>query len=228
MPTKAQIIDDVILELTQSQPSDDLELENSQVAYWIQVHLNQVVANELNQKLARKEMFPSIYIVPEACELLTEETEYGDDRAYVQLTKDVLTLNNGMGIIQVWDDDDLEIKKADIQSLALFKNMRFSKPSVSNVLYSAEGSKIYFPGLKAVDVPFSQVNVWFVPKQDIMNESDDYEVLISDLSLPILIDLAVERGKRQLYGTTADDKNDGSDVRPTFYHTAISNPANNQ
>lgn len=228
MPTKQQIIDDVILELTQGQPSDDLELENEQVAYWIQVHLNQVVANELNQKLAKGEMFPSIYIVKEGCELATETTTYGDDRAYVTLASEVLNVNKGMGIIQVWDEDDEEINKADIQSVSLFKHMRFAKPSVKNPLYSHEGNKIYFPGLAPVDVPFSQVNVWYVPKQDILNEDDDYEVLISDLSLPILIDLAVERGKRQLYGTTADDKNDGADVRPTFYHTAISNPSNNQ
>ena len=226
MPSKKVIIDDVILRLTQGAPSDDLELETLQVAYWIQTHLNQVVANEVNEKLKRKETIPAVYIISEEQELLTEDSEFGDGRYYVTLDNEILTVNHGMGVIQVWDEEGNEIKKADVQTLTLIKNMRFAKPTSENVVYSHEGNKIYFPGLKESDIQFEQIRAWYIPRQDILSADDDYEVLISDLSLPILIDLAVETGKQQMYGTLPDESNDGRDAKDLVYHTAIKNPNN--
>jgi hypothetical protein len=222
MPTKKELIDNILLELYQGAPSDDGELSNEQIAFWLNIHVNEVVANEINQKMAKGEMVPNIYIRKAACQVLeAEESTCGDDcqdRVYAELEDEVLNVNKGGGIITVWDEDGNEIKKADIQSLSLFKNMRFSKPSANNVLYSHEGTKVFFPGLKAVDIGFDEVNIWYVPKQDILNAADTDEVLISDLSLPIVIDSVVDRGKRELFGSVSDPENDGvAKVAPVFH-----------
>lgn len=228
--TKKTIIDDIELELLAGSVSDDTELSKSQIAYWVDVHINQVIANEINNKLRLGEPIPSVYIKKVTCqELLVEDDPCGEDRVYVELTDDILTLNNNSGIIKVLDEEGNEIQKASTEHLSLFSNMRFSKPSVENLQYTQEGiSKIYFPGLRSVDAPFEQPTIWYVPKQDIMSAADSYEVLISDLSLPILIDMCVERGKRELYGGQQDVANDGMDVKDVQYHTAIRNPNNDQ
>lgn len=224
MITKKEFIDDIILSANQGQISDDSELEYDQVAQITTTHLNEVVANELNNKIRLGEMIPGIYIQKESFTELQDSTEtVGDDRVYVDLTNEVLTLNNGAGIVTVEDEDGNEIKKADIQSLQLFKNMRFAKPSADNVLYSHEAPKrIYIPGLKPVDIPFDGINVWYVEKQDVYGMADGDELLCSDLSLSIVRELVLQDVKKMMYGTTPDVDNQGTDVKTQLYHTAIS------
>lgn len=232
MITKQQLISDVILQLTQASPSDDLELEESQVAYWISYELNSLIATEINSKIQRGEMIPSIYIKRAACEVAeVEDTECADDcddRIFIELDEEILTLNKDWGVIQVQTDQGDIIRKASVESLNMFRFLRFAKPSEQNLMYSHQGKKIFIEGLKAVDIPFDNINVWYVPKQDLSTLEDTAEVLVSDLVLPQLIDLVVERGKLQMYGTTPDTDNDGQDVKNIQYHRAIQNPANEQ
>lgn len=222
--TKKQVRDNVFLELYQGAPSQDANLPELQVDYWIGIHLNALVANECNEKYARRELIPNVYIKKVACQVLTsEETDCGN-RVYATLTDKILVVNHGGGIIRIEDEDGNEIKQADPRSLSLFKNMRFAKPSYDNILFSHEGTKIYLEGLKPGDVPFDEINVFYVPNQDVLTMSDSTELLVSDLTLPMLIDAVVERGKRELYGTQIDESNDGVDPKTPVYHTAISNP----
>jgi hypothetical protein len=229
MPTKAQIISDVELQLQQAAPSQSSELEWDQIAYWVSVHLNQVIATEINSKLAKGEMIPAVYIRKAVCELLEEENAIGTDRVYAELEEDVLTLNNDAGIIKVESEEGDEIQKVSTENLSLFKKMRFSKPGSQNLQYLHEGGRqLYFPGFKPVDIAFEGITAWFVPQQDILSADDTDEILVSDLALPTVIDLAVERGKRELYGTQSDEENDGQDVKKIQYHTAIRNPNTDQ
>ena len=141
--TKKEIRDDIILQLTQGAPSDDLELSESQIDYWIDVTLNTLVANECNEKLKRGQMIPEVYIKKASCEAGTyEEDDCGDqNRVYFQLDESVLNINNG-GILRIITDDGTEIRKASIQTLSLFNAMRFAKPSVNNLIYSHETNQI--------------------------------------------------------------------------------------
>lgn len=231
MPTKAQIISDVELQLYQGDISDDATLEQDQIAFWLQTDLNALVATECNEKLKRGQFIPNIYIRKADCEAGTfEEDDCGNQsRVFFQLEDEVLALNNGGGIIRVTTEDGSEIKRASVQSLNLFNAMRFAKSSEANLLYTQEGaSNIYVEGLKEADILFDSVHVWYVPKQDILSLSDTDEVLVSDLTLPILINSLVQRGKLQLYGTESDTSNDGQDVKNVKYHTAIQSPQNNE
>lgn len=226
--TKEQIISDVILQLTQGAPSDDLELEEDQVAFWVTYSLNMLVAIEINSKLAKKEVIPSVYIKKASCEVAeVEDTECTDDcldRIFVELDDDILTLNDDAGIIEVETDQGDLVKKASVETLSMYRHLRFAKPSEENLVYTHEGKKIYIEGLKAVDIPFDKLNVWYVPKQNLLELEDTDEILVSDLVAPQVIDLAVQRGKFELYGTQPDTANDGVDYKKTIYHTAIANP----
>jgi len=226
MPSKKTIIDDIILRLYQASPTDDLELTDTQVAYWLGVTLNALVATECNEKLKRNQFIPNVYIKKETLNPGTFEDDYAD-RVYFQLSEPVLILNNGGGIIRIIAEDGTSVNRASIQTLNLFNAMRFAKPSEANLIYTQEADNIYIEGLKESDLSFDSIEVWYVPQQDILNATDSYELLVSDLTLPMLIDEVVEIGKRELYGTQADQESDGVDYKTQVYHTAIQNPTIN-
>lgn len=227
MITKEQIISDVILQLTQTAPSDDLELEDDQVAFWVSYSLNLLVANELNGKIDRGEVIPSIYIRRADCEVAEVEdttcTDDCDDRIFVELDEEILTLNKDGGVIEVETDQGDLVRRASVETMSSYKRMRFTKPSEENLVFSHEGKRIYIEGLKAVDLPFDKLNVWYVPKQDLLTLGDTDEVLVSDLVLPQVIDLAVARGKAELYGTQRDQANDANPGTTPVYHQQIAN-----
>jgi hypothetical protein len=224
MPTKKTLRDDIFLQLTQAAPSDDLELPSSQVDYWVDVTLNALVANEINEKQKRGQFIPNVYIKKENLSAGEFEDSNENDRVYFELTDDVLVINNGGGIIRVITDEGDIVNRASVQTLNLFNAMRFAKPSEQNLLYTQEGSRLYVEGLKQSDIDFDSIEVWYVPKQDILNEDDNYEVLVSDLTLPMLIAEVVAIGMRELYGTQIDKENDGMPGTNPVYHQQIKNP----
>jgi hypothetical protein len=226
--TVQEFVSDVELQLLQGAPSDDSELEHAQIKAWGSYNLNQLVANELNEKIKRGEQIPAVYQVRAALEIPELEeidgVDESDERIFVEMDNDILTLNKDMGVIVVTDEEGGEIKKADIQTLQIFKHMRFGKPTLENPLYYRQGRKIFLLGFKPVDIPFSLIEVFYVPKQNLADMADTDEILCSDLVLPQVIAATVQTGKLQLYGTQQDTSNDGVDVKGVQYHTAIQRP----
>lgn len=233
--TVKEIVSDVILQLTQSDPSDDLALDERQVAFWLTTHANALVTAEINSKLKLGEMVPRIYQTRETCILSElEDTACGDDdctdRIKLTLTNEVLTLNDDSGIIMVQTDDgDQVLKAGSINNIMLFRHMRFSKPSGDNFVYYTQGSNIFIEGMDAEEIPFDKFHVWYVPKKDYHTVADSTEVVVSDLVLPILIAAMVQTGKAELLGSVpADPANDGVQNISPVYHQQIANPENNQ
>lgn len=232
MATKAQLISTVFLQVYEGAPSDDANLEEREVAFWLTLHLNQLVATELNEKLKRGEPFPSIYKKRASCEVLTlEDIDCGDDcqdRVFTELTEDILTINRDAGVLRVITDEGDIVLKASIETLDFLRYMPFAKPSSENLVYVREGKKFYIEGMKGVDVPFSKLNIDYIPKQDLSSMAETDEVLVSDLVLPELIDLTVQRAKQEIYGSQQDLANNGVDDSTPVYHTQIANPVKNE
>jgi hypothetical protein len=228
MPTKAQLVSDVILQVYEGAPSDDANLEADQVAFWLTYYLNQLVATELNEKLKRGEMFPSVYKKRASCEVLAVEASDCNDacqtRVYATLDEEVLTINKDAGIMRVTTDEGDVVLKASVETLDMLRYMPWAKPSSENLVYLREGSKIYVEGMKSVDVPFNEINVDYIPKQDVYAMADTDTVLVSDLVLPDLIDLTVRKAKLEIYGSQQDVTNDGIDNSAPTYHEQIANP----
>ena len=226
--TKKQLVFDALMQLTQASPSDDVEVSEKQLAFWLSYELNRLVAAEINSKTAKGEMIPSIYIKRTELEVAELEEEDGvneeDERIFVQLTEEPLTLNKGAEIVLVETDEGDEVKRSDIQLSKQLKHLRFAKPYLENLVYYRQSPlNLYVEGFKPVDLPFNKLFVYYVPKQDLLTMSDDDEVLVSDLILPEVINSTVQRGMLELYGTQPDVSNDGSDVKDARYHSTISN-----
>jgi hypothetical protein len=226
--TVNQIVSDVELQLYQGQISDDAATERAQIKFWLSYHLNQLVATECNEKVKRGESLPAIYQTMAALEIpdIEERDDVAeiDERVFIEMDEEILDLNKDAGVIAVLTEENDEIKKATLTTILQFKHLKFGGPSLDNLLYYREGQKIYIYGFKPSDVPFSTIQVWYVPKQDLTTMADSDEVKVSDLVLPQLIASAVETGKLQLFGSQADLENDGADKAQPVYHQQIRRP----
>lgn len=229
--TKREFISDVILQLTQSDPSDDLALDERQIVHWLNYVANSVIATEINSKLALNEPVPSIYQTREEC-IISElvDTDCGDncqDRIAITLSNEVMTLNGDGGIIIIQTDDGDQVTKAGaINHIMLFRQMRFAKPSSENFVYYRQGNTIYIEGMSPVDIPFDKFHVWYVRKFDYTNSPDNTPIVASDLALPSIMAAVLQLGKLEMYGSQSDQANDGVDSKKSVYHTAIQNPEN--
>lgn len=227
--TKARIISDIELALLQSNPSDDSELEKDQIAQWVQYHLHDLIRQEVTAEMKKGNGVPPIYLIREEGLEMSEEDVEGiadsKQRFWVDLTEDVLDLPDDAGIVRVEDYDGNLIMKTNIEQLSMVRDLRFSKPTINNVLYYRIGKKVFVDGFNTGDSEFNPIIVYFVPKQDVTAMEDSDEIIISDQLIPILVDLCVQRGKLELYGTQVDIANDGTDTKQVQYHTAISNPS---
>lgn len=229
MVTKNKLISDIILKVTQGAPSDDLELDDEQVAFWIQNRLNDLVRREIVDEQKNGRMIPPVYIIRNIALALTEEAvtdiAVEDQRFYTDLPQEVLDLPRDGGIVRVLDYEGNLIHKTSVEQLEDTKNLRFAKPSTDNVLYYRESKRVFVVGFNTGDIELNPIMVSMVPRQDILALADTGEVLITDQLLPILIDACVQDAKLQMYGTQPDTDNDGADVKKIQYHTAIANPA---
>lgn len=231
MITRWQLISDCILQLQQANPSDDSELDEKQVAFWIQYHLNDLIRQEIIAEQKKGYMPPPIYIVRdeglEMSEEAVDDIADSKQRIWVDLTNEVLDLPNDRGVVRVEDYDGNLIAKTSIDQLSMVRDLPFAKPSLNSVLYYRIGQKVFIEGFATTDIDYNPIIVYYVPKQDILSMADTDEVLISDQLLPVLTNAVVERGKLMLYGTQPDTANDGVDNKGVQYHTAIANPQNN-
>jgi hypothetical protein len=231
--TKEKLISDIILKITQSNPSDDLALEEDQVAYWISLHLNDLIRREIIEEQKKGNMIPPIYIrrdvVIEPQEESITNVSAFNQRIYIELPEEVVDLPRDGGIVRLLDYDRNLIHKTSVEQLEDLRNLHFAKPSPENPVYYREGktnNKIFIEGFNTADIDFNPFMCSYIPKQDIISMADGDEVLITDQLVPILRDLCVQEGKEELYGSEPDKENDGVDNKKIQYHTAIQNPVN--
>jgi hypothetical protein len=226
--TKAQLISDIQAQLLQASPSDDSQLEWDQIAFWITYHLNELIAAECNSAIKAGKQIPAVYKKIAALEVAVVEDGHEEDRLYVELDEEILSLIDDAGVILVETEDGDEIPRISLERHASIKKMRFAKPTINRPLYYRRGEKIFLLGFNETDIPFETASVYYIPRQDVYSATDATEILASDTVLPTLIDSVVQRGKLTLYGTQVDPDNDGQDNKKIQYHTAIANPNNTQ
>jgi hypothetical protein len=251
MTTKQKLIDDVILQLTQGSPSDDLQLEYNQVAQWATYHLNDLVAREVTGLLQKGYMIPPIYLKREeaAIQLVPVDPDQGDslivtgnqplvgvnieedavkNRFYIDILGDILNLPKDRGLVQLLFDGVGLIYKISQENLMMLNDLRFARPRRKNMTYYRYGNRrIYLDGFGESHLG-KKVIVDYIPFQDVFTMDGEDEIKISDTLEPVLVDMLVQRGKLELYGTQVDTANDGTDNKQVQYHTAISNPGKSQ
>lgn len=229
--SKEQFISDVILQLTQSAPTDDIAIEEDQIAAWGSDFLNDLIQREIVSEIKKGKSIPPIYITRETGLELAEESvadiDDEDQRMYLELTGEVLEVPGDRGIVKVLDYDLNLIHKTSTENLEILNDLRFSKPTLENPLYYREGQQIFIKGFNTADLEFNEFIVHYVQKQNLLTMGDEDEIKATDQLLNVLSDLTVQKGKLELYGTQPDTASDSVDRKTPVYHTAISNPTKN-
>lgn len=224
--TKTQLISDIELQTYQGNISDDAALEKSQIAFWISEALNALVATECNEHIKRQQMIPAVYVKRAALEPLEiEETDADecDERIFITVPDEILTLNKGMGVVRVVTSEGQQVLRASTETLDIINLLRYAKPSNENLVYSQQGQNIFIEGLKPVDLPFDFITVYYVPKQDVLSMDDEDEILVSDLVQAQLTSLIVAKAKSEIYGGQEDKQSNGVQDAQPVYHQQIKN-----
>jgi hypothetical protein len=213
--TKNQLISDIILRVTKGLPSDDLELEPSQVAFWINIVSDLVVKEYLDAKLADGKAIDSFFIKQESCKPLNNEADpcIDDDkeRIYVRLKQEPMDLYMDKAIVLMKTNEGSYIYKADLSTIDQIGLLEFAKPSTNNLVYYRDGkTKVVIEGIPRSLMSIVEIIVWYVPKQDIECLADTDEVAIPNELIGLVQEGVEDLARRQLFGVQ-DINNNGVD-----------------
>lgn len=223
--TKAKLLSDIELQLSQGDISDDSAIDRRQIAFWIDYELPLLIRGECDALIQLGKQIPPVYVIRETSLELDEENvaevEDKNQRMFFDLSGEVLDLYDDLGVVRVITDEQDFVHKISTKSIDMFLKLRFARPSAEVLTWHRVGSRFFIDGLQTSDIEFNSFIVDYIEKQDILELADDDEVRVSDLILPELINRVVQRGKLQMYGTVPDVSNDSQDVKPPVYHTQI-------
>lgn len=213
MATKDQLISDVILRVSGGKPSDDLELERSQVGFWISLARDFVLKKYLDSKISNGETIDPSYVKKLTAKELFSEADFGSDdeqlRLFVNLDHEPLDLIDDSGIVRVITNEGRRVDKTDLENVDMIVEMEFCKPSVENLVFYRQGKKLIILGVPTEMQDLIYITVWYVPKEDLECLADTDEVNISADLLVSVLEVAEDIGRRQVFGPQ-DLENDGN------------------
>lgn len=223
--TKREIIDNAILKATQSNPSDDHEIERDQVVFWIQELLPAMIAAEIENERKLRNPIPAIYITYEECkDLEIEDAACGgdcQDRFYITLSGTILDLAGDAGLVLIRTDEGIRIPIVSLGDIETLRNMPFGKPSSEKPVAYRIKEKIFIEGYKEADIDFEALTVWYVARPDVTSVDEDAQIPVSDKLAPLLNDSLSDKLRQMLYGSQQDTQNDGVWVPAPQYHNLI-------
>jgi hypothetical protein len=213
--TKQELIDDIILRVTKSAPSDDLELEPRQIEFWFDLVIAEILPKWLDSKIVKGQDIPSSMIVVEdnleaTVEDVTMLNQY-HDRVFIQPELySVLDLANDGGLIRVITDQGQVVNKVPLTRLDSISKMTFGKPSRENLLHTRINDNIYIHGLSPKHVALTQFSIAYIPKIVLQDLEDDDEVPLTEEVIGLISDAVEDKALKQMYGEP-DTENDAED-----------------
>lgn len=209
--TFSTIADDLILRIYSGNPSDDIQLEKSQIVHWLTEYRDSIVKDYLNKVIQAGKAIDTNLISQLTGLVPVQEVISGDDdcndKFYITLTKDPLSLVNDMGVYHIEDEEGLEIGKTRTEMRSLVRNLRYARPSINNFNWYRIGTKVYIEGLTEDSYEEKQFTVLYVPSQQGAVESDTVQLGADMLSL--LTETVEEVARRQMIESKVDAMNNG-------------------
>ena len=209
--TKTQLISDVMLRVTGGEPSDDLELETTQVAFWIDQVLGALIKDNLDNKLRRGESVDAVYLTPDLnLTPILDSRPWMDTQSsvYIPLCKTPMTLYHGGEIVYIETQDGKPVNRTTLQKLSNIKSLTFSKPSLSNLVYHRDGDRLYINGLDENNIDFAVFNVWYVARPDLLSSLADNDEVKMGEDMPAMVADAVAALAQNQVANQVDEEND--------------------
>ena len=213
MKTKGALISDIELRLSRGKPSNDFEIERSQIAHWLDISRDETVAEKLNAQILTDEDIDPFYVekIGEYTASLEENVPLFCTRRHLfTIDSDILSLSEDRGIDRIVTNGGKILVQSTFDQIEYLQNLWFSKPSNENMMWYREGKKVFVYGLSDITLNKIKFNVFGVKSNvgSSLSDSDAYPV--SDDIVDIVIEKAEQIGLRELYGELEDRSSDGN------------------
>lgn len=213
MKTKGALISDIELRLSRGKPSNDFEIERSQIAHWLDISRDEVVAQKLNTQIASDEDIDPFYIekIGEyTAELESEVPLFCTKRHVFTIDADILSLLEDRGIDRIVTTGGKILIQSTFDQIEYLQHLWFSKPSNENMMWYREGKKFFVHGLSDITSKKIKFKVFGVKSNVGESLTDDDTYPVSDDIIDMVIEKAEQIGLRELYGELEDRSNDGN------------------
>lgn len=215
MATKREIIDDVILRITKGKPSDDMELEPLQVAFWIDSILPALIKQALDSKFKEKggDGIDPAFICYERQKALKQGGQTFTENFYIDLDCDPINLYRDRGVIRVATEATATepgdwVDKMKMEEIDDLRKLKHSKPSLKNLKYHRVKNRLWFHGLTDDTYQLTTFLIAYVPKPVLSELDDDDPIYMSEDLLPLLSEEVEKIARRQTYQSDSDEEND--------------------
>lgn len=208
--TKKMLISDVILRISAGKPSDDLELEPRQVAFWIDQVLNALVKKTLDERIQKGNGVDPVYLCPEYNKQVNVSQNNGTNFFYIDLDHEPMNLHRDGGIARVANNDGLNVvNKVKIEELDNLVNLKMSKPSIKNIKYSRIKNRLYIYGLDSNTYQINTFDIVYVPMTKALEELKDNDLIyVGEDLIPIIAEAVTQIAKDELFNSFDDLDND--------------------
>lgn len=204
MATKQQLIDDIILRVSKGKPSDDIELEPKQVAFWIDMILNSLVKQTLDAKIKKgDDSIDPAYICYERLVPLKEGSQDYNGRFYISLCDQPINLYRDRGVIRVATEpteteQGAGVDKMKMEEIDNLRALKHAKPSLKNLKYHRVKEKLYFYGLTEDTYQLVTFLVAYVPTTKALEDLEDTDTIyVADDILPLIAEEVEKIARRQ-------------------------------
>ena len=217
MKTKGEIISDLELRFTKGKPSDDLEIERDQIAFWIDIAANGLLSDYLSKQIKRGEDIDPYYISSSAYKAASEEglddVENIDERYYINISDlkvlPLRGLSRDYGVVRIHDEENKQLVDISYDDSSFYKNLCFSKPTRDNIQWYRESDRIYLDGVDVNNSTYKKFRVFYIAPIDSSSILDTSIYPLGDDLLPMAIDIAEGIGWKQIRESIEDIENDG-------------------
>lgn len=216
-----QLVDQIELMVYEGKPSDDVTLERAQIADLLSFYRDQLVKEHLDNLIKAGKGLESYYFEHFNSAQAQEESVAGvdddDERLYITLPKQPMSLLNDRGVVKVTTNEGFIVLRSRLENIETIKNLRYAKPSPANMVWYRDNKTIVIEGLFWKNKDSATFETVYIPTYTSQHLTEADEFKISDEFLPILLTQVEDVAKRQIYGSQSDDNNDGVDPKTAKY-----------
>lgn len=202
MATRREIRSDIILRVTKGKPSDDFEIDDRQIDFWIDMIRAAIVSARIKEEsdsgLQSYLTFLECLDISEASSACLDADICASKRYEVNLPADVINLDEDIGVYRVETAAGYPIRKIRPSDKSRFKNLKFVTFNAKNLGYYRVENKIVLLGGTTNFLENGKVNIYAILSTTVGTVGDDDEFPIAEDLLPALIQECEAIARREL------------------------------
>lgn len=199
--TQEYLVGDLELRLSKAKPSDELDIQYSQMAYWIDM-----ARDEYTKEYIKEEKRIDESLIMEIDGLVPYAIQ---DKVYIGMDIVPLEIKNGGGVIHLYDSDGNFLNKHSLSNKKFMNKLRFAKASACTIVYSLTGTAIMIEGGSS-DLLNKTYSIALVPSELSRIKNPQDRMYIAPSTVKAILEIAEEIGLREISQGIYDTDNDGT------------------